>query len=443
MVGLARSGVAAAKLLQRLGAEVVVNDEKPAEQLAGDLEELGRLGIPAVTGGHPASLLDGTDLVVKNPGIPYDRPLLEEALRRGIPIITEIEVAYRAAQGPILAITGSNGKTTTTSLVAEMFREAGIPAVAAGNIGTALSRAVLDAPPGTWLIVELSSFQLAGALSFRPRVAGLLNVFPAHLDYHGTMERYLAAKARIFAQQKAGDIAVLAADHKAVAGLVGDIAATVWWTSARRPVRTGVYSNGEAAVFVPPNGAGSEELLPVSEIRIQGAHNLENALSASALALAAGVPAESVRRALRSFRGVEHRLEFVREVRGVRFFNDSKATNPTAAARALSSFSGPVVAILGGLDRGDDLATLVSALASGTRAVVALGQSASRMAEAAREAGVSAVVFAGDVPEAVREAYALAVPGDVVLLSPAAASWDMFTSFEERGRIFKEAVHKL
>ena len=442
VLGLARSGTAAARLLRRLGARVIVSDAGQEQEFGESVAQLRQLGVRVQMGGHPLKLLDGVQLLVKNPGIPYDRPIVQEALRRAIPVVTEVEVAGGIARAPILGITGSNGKTTTTSLVAEMLRLAGIPAQTAGNIGTPLSAVALDAADDSWLVTELSSFQLAGTERFRPRIAGLLNIYPSHLDYHGTMDDYIAAKWKIFANQTEQDVAVLNADHPLTARTAG-LRARVWHVSLCQPVKRGVYVDGAALVFQPGERESSRRIAALEDVALRGRHNLENAAMASALALAAGAAQEAVAEALATFRGVEHRMEYVRTVDGVRFFNDSKATNPTAAIQALRSFDEPVVVILGGLERGDDLNALSSVLAGRARAVVALGQSALRMLAAAQDAGVAHAVRAKTLEEAVAAARALAVSGDVVLLSPAAASWDMFRSYEERGRIFKETVHML
>lgn len=442
VLGLARSGTSVARLLHGLGARVTVSDARPEEEFGEQVGVLRRLGVRAEFGGHPAELLDGVRLVVKNPGIPYDRPIIQAALAQEIPVVTEVEVAGAVTRASLMGITGSNGKTTTTSLVAEMFRLAGMPAQAVGNIGTPLSDVALSADEGTWLVTELSSFQLKGTVDFHPRIAGLLNIYPAHLDYHGTMDDYIAAKMKIFANQTAQDVAVVNADQPGP-WQAADLRAQVWRVSLRGAVERGVYVDGPALVHRGGQDDRRQQIAALDQVALPGRHNLENAAMASALALAAGVAQGAVAEALATFRGVEHRTEYVRTVDGVRFFNDSKATNPTAAIQALASFSDPLVVILGGLERGDDLGTLAAALAGRARAVVTIGESAPRMEAAARAAGVARVERAATLEEAVALARAAARRGDVVLLTPAAASWDMFSSYEERGRIFKQAVHML
>jgi len=444
-MGLARSGLAAAQLLHELGASVTVNDQAPREKYRVEAELLDQLGIRSVFGAHPLELIHECDVIVKNPGIPYQTPLLQLAQAHGIPIVTEVEVAGAVNQSPLIGITGTNGKTTSTTLVGEMFKAAEQPAVLAGNIGTALSSVVRSNGAKSWIVAELSSFQLAGTIHFHPRIAALLNLTPAHLDYHETFAEYQRAKLRLFANQVPGDIAILPADQPDVAALVSTMQADVWWWSMAGPVRPGVYVDEQKQiVFAPPDlPEVTVCVLAVAEFGLPGAHNLANALAASTIALAAGLPLTAVRSALRAFKGVEHRLEFVRSVRAIKWYNDTKATNPEAAIQALSSFAEPLIAILGGLERGDDLTPLVPVLREHVRCAICIGESGDRMADVARLAGVPHVARAQTLAEAVALAAELGRPGEVALLSPAAASWDMFTSYEQRGRIFKDAVHML
>ena len=443
VLGLARSGAAVAQLLQLLGARVTVNDASPRDRVDADAEALEAKGITVITGGHPPELADGCDLIVKNPGIPYDRPIIMRALARGVPVITEVEVAAQVTAAAIIGITGSNGKTTTTTLVGQMLRAAGVPATVAGNIGTPLSAVALDMPADRFLVAELSSFQLQGTVSLRPKIAALLNIYPAHLDYHGTLDRYIDAKKKLFSNQTQSDIAILNGDQEIVANLAPEFVAQAWFVSTCRRVSPGAYLQDGALMLEGPGMRGASPLMDVREIALRGEHNVQNALFASAIAFAAGAPPQAIAATLREFTGVEHRMEFVRQVGGVSFVNDSKATNPQATIKTITSFTEPVIAILGGLDRGDDLSALLPVAANRLKAVLAIGESGPRMIEMALLAGVPAALAVSSLPEAVREAAALAEPGDVVLLSPAAASWDMFASFEERGRIFKEAVHML
>ncbi|GAB7387663.1 UDP-N-acetylmuramoyl-L-alanine--D-glutamate ligase [Bacillaceae bacterium] len=443
VLGLAKSGVAAAKLLHRFGAHVAVNDRKPENECEG-VEELRRLGIEVVCGDHPEYLLHpGLDYVVKNPGIPYSAKPVKRALALEIPVITEVEIAYRISSAPLIGITGSNGKTTTTTLVGEMLRASGLAPRVAGNIGTVLCEEAALAREDEWLVAELSSFQLAGTERFAPKIAALLNLFPAHLDYHGTVEAYLRAKCNIFRRQTSADVAVLNADSPVSGEIAAEIPAGIWWFSREREVARGTMLKGGALVYRDERGK-EHVIIARDEIALPGEHNLENALAAALIALAAGADIAAIRRTLRTFRGVEHRLEYVDTIDGVRYYNDSKATNPGAAIKALQSFREPIVYIAGGLDRGIDFRELQPFFASGkVKSLIAYGQSSEKLQKVAREAGLSRIYPVDNVKEAVFVARDVAEPGDVVLLSPACASWDLYASFEERGRIFKETVHNL
>ncbi|OPG16222.1 UDP-N-acetylmuramoyl-L-alanine--D-glutamate ligase [Ferroacidibacillus organovorans] len=443
VVGLARSGVAAAKLLHKKGAQVVANDASPRESLRSEIETLQPLGIPVVSDGHPFTLLDSVSLIVKNPGIPYHMPLIAEALARSIPIVTEVELAFQSTTAPIIGITGSNGKTTTTTLVGAMFLEADIPARVAGNIGLPLSEAVLTAQDETVLIVELSSFQLQGTSEFRPRIATVLNLYPAHLDYHGSFEAYARAKENICTRQGPMDRLILNMDNEHVRHFADHSRAKVAWFSRLAPVPCGVYAYENHIYVREAEGVEPICLLSIDKIQLPGSHNLENILAATATAFYAGVPIDAITATLQTFRGVEHRLEYVRSVNGVDYYNDSKATNPKAALSAIRALDKPLVVLLGGLERGDDLKELSDGMRGCVKAVIALGQSRERMADAARQASVPNVHIAASFAEAVALAAGAAQRGDAVLLSPAAASWDQFKSFEERGSIFKELVNKL
>lgn len=443
VLGMARSGEAVARLLHRLGAIVTVNDGSDNETLRHQAELLEGIGLKVVLGDHPLHLLDGCDLIVKNPGIKYDLQILVDAQKRHIPIVTEVEVAYAVTEAPIIGITGSNGKTTTTMLVDDMLQQAQIAHVVGGNVGTPLSDVVTNLDNKTWVVTELSSFQLKGTQTFRPRIGALINVYPTHLDYHHTMADYIASKQRLFVNQEHSDIAILNVDHPIIEALEHDNSATIWKVSTKHEVCPGVFVADGNLVAKVAMDADLLPILPVRDIFLRGDHNVENALVASAIALCVGASVDAIRVTLRTFKGVEHRLEFVREVNGITYFNNSKATNPQATWRALDSFHEPIVCILGGLERNDDLQVLLKPLQDHVKAVVTLGQSAKRMADLAKAAGISSVTIVDSIEDAVVQATKEAQQGDVVLLAPAAASWDMFASFEERGRIFKEAVHRL
>jgi UDP-N-acetylmuramoylalanine--D-glutamate ligase len=441
VIGLAKSGEAVTRLLCKHGASVLVNERKPREEVSEAADALEQLGARVVCGGHPLSLLTPRpDFIVKNPGIPYTVPLLQAAVEQRIPIYTEIEVASWFTDAPVYAITGSNGKTTTTTLVGEMLREAGMNPVVAGNIGVVLSGVVEQVQPSRPIVLEVSSFQLLGIETFHPRMAALLNLYPAHLDYHQSFEAYMAAKWRLFRNMDEGDVAILNWDQDLVRSKAPARPRKLWF-SREHELEQGVFVR-DGDIVVRREG-DEQSLLPLRDLALRGEHNVENVLAAAAMSLAAGASLSAVRTVLTRFRGVEHRLEFVAEVGGVEYYNDSKSTNPRAALGALRSFDSPVVWIAGGLDRGDDFSVLAADIRQRVKAAVLLGQSADRLATVCREAGIEEIERVSTIPDAVHAAQRLAQAGDIVLLSPACASWDMFTSFEQRGRMFKEVVHTL
>lgn len=442
VLGLARSGIAVAKLLHRYGAHVIVNDKKPRQE-AKEADELEKLGIPVICGGHPDDLIhDQVEAVVKNPGIPYRVGPIQQALEKGIPVITEVEIAGRLLKAPIIGITGSNGKTTTTSLVGEMFKNANLSNVVAGNIGKALVEVVEEISSDDWVIAELSSFQLKGTYQFRPQIAALLNIYPAHLDWHESMDDYVASKRKLFENQTEREVAVLNFDQTKIREIASDISSQVWWFSRKQPVEQGVYIQDDM-IYAKRLNETPIPVLSVKENALRGSFNLENALAATAIGLVAGVPLEAIQKTLRTFQGVEHRLEYVQTIHGVKYYNDSKATNAQAATMALESFNEPIIWIAGGLDRGVDFKEMVSVMKKRVKALIAYGQTKEILAQRAQEAEVSQIYRVHDVKEATQVAFQIAEKGDVVLLSPACASWDQYTSFEERGSIFKQAVHSL
>jgi UDP-N-acetylmuramoylalanine--D-glutamate ligase len=453
ILGLAKSGVAVAKLFHQHGAIVTVNDKKNREECP-EADELEALGISVVCGGHPPELIhDGVALVVKNPGIPYKAPPVAHALELSIEVVTEVEVAYRICSAPIIGITGSNGKTTTTTWIGRMLGEAGLNPIVAGNIGRALCDAAEEATTENWMVVELSSFQLKGTQQFRPRIAVLLNVYETHLDYHGTMEDYAGSKAKLFANQEPADVAVVNWDDAYCRSLIPGLRARVLPFSMKEELEAGVYLSAapeRCIMYKAGPEASPVQVLPAAEVGIPGEFNVENALAAVAAALSAGADVAAVAKALREFRGVEHRLEFVRENNGIVYYNNSKATNPAATVKAMEAFDRPIVLIAGGLERGMDYLDLVPHFRERVKAVAALGETRHKIAHAAELAGIKLIktVDTANTPAealqaAVEAAHGFAQEGDVVLLSPACASWDMFSSYEERGSMFKESVHNL
>jgi UDP-N-acetylmuramoylalanine--D-glutamate ligase len=439
VVGLGRSGVASAQFLQASGAKVTVSDAKSPEQLASEIPALLERGIAVETGGHGERTFRGQDLIVVSPGVPADSAPLLQARIRGVLIIGEIELAAQFLQGRIVAITGSNGKTTTTTLTGEILAASGFPVAVGGNIGTPAISLVDQTTPGSFVILEVSSFQLETIQTFRPFISAILNITPDHLDRHRTLEAYVDAKSRIFENQKEGDFCVLNADDAAANALTGRVQCPVLHFSRRTEVRAGAFvRNGRILVR---DGAVEQEILPVEEIALQGAHNLENVLAAVCIASRAGCPAEKIRQAVQAFRAVEHRLEFVAEIAGVRYFNDSKATNVDATIKALESFPANIHLILGGKDKGSDYSVLNRLLRERVKRVYTIGAAAEKISSQIQQA--AEIDPSGTLEMAVRRASILAQPGDVVLLAPACASFDQFQSYEHRGRVFKEVVKAL
>ena len=444
VVGAARSGIASAEFLLARGAHVVLTDVKTEEELAQPLAALrdfarasGELVLE--TGGHRPESFRSCDLVVVSPGVPLAHPCFDESRRAGVPILAEVELASRHLKGKILGITGSNGKTTTATLADALLRGAGFRSHAAGNIGDALIRLVDASKPEDIYVVELSSFQLEGIERLRPHIASILNLTPDHLDRYRTFADYAGAKQRIFMNQTAEDFAVLNADDPQTASLAAQVAAAPVLFSRQREVGRGVFVRAGRMVY--RDGTGESDLFATDAVRLRGTHNLENVLAAATMVLLAGAAPESLAETVLSFFGVEHRLEWVAEIRGVQFFNDSKATNVDAAAKSLEAFPRNIILIAGGRDKGGDFAPLRPLVAERVKQLIVVGEAAGKIREALSD--LVETRQAADLPEAVRMAGRKAEPGDVVLLAPACASFDMFQNYEHRGRVFKEAVRKL
>jgi UDP-N-acetylmuramoylalanine--D-glutamate ligase len=438
VVGLGRSGVAAALFLKERGARVTVSDSKPQEHLREEIPRLLDAGIEVESGGHGERTFQQQDLIVLSPGVPVSIPQLAHARHEGIPIIGEVELAFRFLQGHTIAITGSNGKTTTTALTADILSANDRKVLLGGNIGTPVISLVAKSAPDSWNVLEISSFQLETIQTFRPEVAVVLNITPDHLDRHGSMQAYTAAKQRIFENQSATDRALLNADDPNCARMGENLVPQVFWFSRKKEVSQGAFVRSGSIVF---RQQGREtEVLPVSEIPLKGAHNLENVLAAVAVGMISGCEPQRIAAAIRAFRAVEHRLEHVATIQGVHYYNDSKATNVDAAMKALESFHN-VHIILGGKDKGSDYSVLVPLLKERAKRVYTIGAAAEKIEF--QIAGATEIVSAGTLETAVKKAMAAAEPGDVVLLAPACASFDQFESFEHRGRVFKELVDSL
>jgi UDP-N-acetylmuramoylalanine--D-glutamate ligase len=448
VVGLARSGLGAANLLSAMGNEVTVTDIRAEAELQDWVRRLSPL-VNVRAGGHPPGIFRDAELVVLSPGVPLDAEPIALARESGAEVIGELELAFRVMKDiPFYAVTGTNGKSTTVSLLDLMLKNSGRRSLLGGNIGNALTEEIskrangkLDLEGIDCVVAEVSSFQLDTAVSFRPNIAAVLNITADHLDRYGSMEKYRESKGRICGKQGAGDSLVLNADDVETMALRPEPAISggpeTLHFSRTRQVKGVCLKGDELYCDLDPSGP----IIGVDEIRIRGLHNIENAMAASLMALLAGCPAEAVASALREFPGLEHRLEFVREIYGVRFVNDSKGTNVGAAVKSIESFDSPVLLIAGGRDKDGDFDALARAAAGRVRAVLLIGEAREKLMHAL--GGVVACSFARDLDEAVTRAMSMASPGDVVLLSPACASFDMFSDFEERGRVFKEVVRGL
>lgn len=435
VLGLARSGEAAARLLAKLGAIVTVNDGKPFEDNPS-AQSLLEEGIKVICGSHPLELLDEDfTYLIKNPGIPYTNPMVEKAISKGIPVITEVELAARISEAKIIGITGSNGKTTTTTMIADVLNQAGQSALLSGNIGFPASEVASHATAQDTLVMELSSFQLMGVTTFKPHIAVITNLMPTHLDYHGSFDDYVAAKWHIQDKMTAADIIVLNFNQDLAKDLAQKTTAQVLPFSTQEKV-DGAYLLDGQLYFK------DERVMSASELGVPGSHNIENALATIAVAKLLGIENTVIKETLSQFGGVKHRLQKVGSLQGVTFYNDSKSTNILATQKALSGFdNAKVILIAGGLDRGNEFDDLVPDI-SGLKKMIILGESAPRVIRAAQQAEVP-YLEATDIEEATRLAYQSASEGDIVLLSPANASWDMYPNFEVRGEVFLDTFSHL
>ena len=441
VVGLGKSGIAAALFLKERGARVTVSDTRSAKALGEEIPRLLEAGIMVESGGHGLLTFRRQDLIVVSPGVPLETPEVAQAAALDMPIIGELELASRFLSGQIVAITGSNGKTTTTTLIGQIFEDAGLPTKVGGNIGLPVIDLVSESTAETWNILEVSSFQLETAEQFHPKIALVLNITPDHLDRHKTFERYAAAKARITQRQGPEDFLILNAEDKETQMVAAKTSAQIFWFSGVRRVKQGAFVYGESIFFLAQEGGKPEPILPIAEIALKGTHNIENVLAAVCAAKLAGISSESIRNTVAAFQAVEHRLELVRTVAGVEYYNDSKATNVDATMKAVASFPGGIHLILGGKDKNSDYTELIPLLRERVLTVYTIGSAAEKIK---RElAGVVKIKQAETLDKAVKEAAAVAKPGEVVLLAPACSSFDQFESYEHRGRFFREQVQAL
>ena len=441
VLGAGASGIGASWVLAQVGAHVVLNDYKPVTLPTAEEERLVAAGVEIITGRQDESLLDGVDRIVISPGISLDIPIVKAAQARGIDVVSEVELAYEVSKSPIVAVTGTNGKTTTTTLLTKVLEGSGRPVRVGGNIGDSLSEVAYSMPEGGYLVAELSSYQLETIKHFRPIGAIMLNITPDHLARHKTMENYIAAKERIFENQLKSDFLVLNIDDSVVADMEYRAPSHILQISQKQTVENGAYyANGQC--YVVKDGVATA-VIGDEDIHIPGSHNIENILTVIALTYALGVPVVEIHRIISEFHGVEHRLERVKTIDGITFYNDSKATNVDSVVKALESFNKPVILLAGGHDKMTPLEEFMQLVKENTKAVIFMGEAADRFEEAAKAAGVEPIYRASTMRDAVEQGYKLAESGDIVLLSPACASFDWYSCFEERGDDFKACVQML
>lgn len=441
VIGAAVTGVPVVKQLDHLGAEIILNDFKRVNELSEVIAEIEQLPIRLVAGGHPAQLAEECDLVVVSPGVPLDIPPVQRAKALGKEVISEIELAFRLTSTPIAAITGTNGKTTTTALLGEIMKADGRRTFVTGNIGHAMIQEIENATQEDVFVLEVSSFQLESVDTFKPRVSAILNITPDHLNRHKTMENYIDAKCKVFMNQDAEDYTILNGDDPETSKLTNRPRSKVLVFSRKREVAEGAYLENDHIVIRVGNK--KETIIHKDKIYIPGNHNLENALAAALMAYCMGVRPSVIAGTLESFKGVEHRVEYVEELEGVIYYNDSKGTNTDASIKAIEAMKRPTLIIAGGYDKGSEYDDFIKAFGDVVKHMVLIGKTADKLEETARKYGFVNTHKVKDLREAVKKCHALAKPGDCVLLSPACASWDMFSDYEERGRLFKEYVREL
>ena len=441
LVGLAKTGISTIKCLAKYGADITVNDIKTEDQLEEIIAEIKDIdGIKYILGHHPENISD-IDMVVVSPGVPLDLPFIKKVIEENKELIGEVELAYELANKPyFVGITGTNGKTTTTSLTGEIFEKAGKETYVVGNIGNPVIDAVQAANEGASFVTELSSFQLESIKDFRPSVSAVLNITEDHMNRHHTMENYIDAKARVFMNQDKENFCVLNYDDELTRALAEKCNANVVFFSRLEKLEKGVYvENGDIIIDINEK----INLMKVCELSLPGGHNLENCMAAAAMAYVSGIDIEVIREVLKTFKAVEHRLEFVKEVEGVKYVNDSKGTNPDSTIKAVQAYENPIILIVGGYDKGSTYDELLEIAKKNVKTLVLLGQTADKIEEAARRIGFTDIHRVEDMKEAVKTCHDIAKEGDIVLLSPACASWGMYKNFEVRGKDFKDNVNSL
>ncbi|SCG83208.1 UDP-N-acetylmuramoylalanine-D-glutamate ligase [Proteiniborus sp. DW1] len=440
ILGLAVSGVSTAKALNKLGSKITVTDMKTEEELKEQLLELKDIDICFVLGSNNVDLSE-IDLIIKSPGIPLDIPIIKSALDNNIEVVTDIELAYRISKNKFIAITGTNGKTTTTALTGNMMNKAGLKNHVTGNIGVGILWEAVNADEKDIFVIEASSFQLESTKYFKPNISLITNITPDHLNWHKTFDNYVEAKKKILKNQGEDDYTILNYDDLLLRKMGKDIKSNLIYFSADNKLEKGVYIYDYQIII--NDGKKIIKVMDSRDIRIPGKHNLSNALAAVSVGWAMGIETEVIASSLREFEGVEHRIEFVDNISGVKFYNDSKGTNPDSSIKAIEAINKPIILIAGGMDKGSDFGEFIDSFNDKVKALVLLGETKEKIKDAAISKEFNNIYIVSSIEEAVNKSFELAVPNDNVLLSPACASWDMFKSYEERGRIFKQAVKNL
>lgn len=441
ILGLGISGVSTVKALNKLGANIVISDLKVEEELEDFLEEISDYPVKLYLGTNSVTL-DNIDLIVKSPGIPLGLPIIEDAMAKNIEVITDIELAYRLIpDNKFIAITGTNGKTTTTTLVGKIFNKAGYNCHVTGNIGIGILWEAINSEKEDIFIIETSSFQLDSTANFKPKVSLIINITPDHLNWHKTYDNYINAKKKVFKNQDNSDYTVLNYDDEILRNMKDEINSNIIWFSVNRELNKGIYIKGDTIVI--NDGVKLIEVLPYRDVKIPGRHNLENALASIAIGYSLGIDVDIMADVLRTFEGVEHRIEYVTTINDVKFYNDSKGTNSDASIKAVEALDGPIILIAGGMDKGTSFDDFIKSFNGKVKYLILLGETSKKISETADKYGFKNIYLVQSMKEAVKKSFQLSETGDEVLLSPACASWDMYKSFEERGRDFKEAVFGL
>ncbi len=440
ILGLAISGVSTAKALNKLGANIIITDMKKEDELSQYIDDLNGINIKYILGCNDVNL-DNICLIVKSPGIPLEIPLINKAKEKGIEVITDIELAYRISKNQFVAITGTNGKTTTTALTGELFRNANKDCHVTGNIGVGILWEIVNSSEDDVFVIEASSFQLESTKTFKPKVSVITNITPDHINWHKSFDNYINAKKKVLLNQEKDDFTILNYDDPILREISKEVKSKLVFFSADNKLDFGVYVEGD--YIVVNNGSDIEKVIRYKDIKIPGKHNLQNSLAAVAIGWCMGINFNIIEKTLKEFEGVEHRIEFVENIDGIKFYNDSKGTNPDASIQALKALDNPIILIAGGMDKGGSFEEFVEYFDDKVKSLILLGETATKIKDTAINKGFSNIYIVGNMKEAVQKSFEMANNGDSVLLSPACASWDMFSDYEERGNVFKNEVRSL